>query len=261
MYCKKCGSMVKDGSRFCHKCGAEMPAAEEKSAPTGLAALADYSMGAIRTDEQRKTETAYVPDKTDKADKPREADLGGKKTNYGFISSDEEFVAKLGNNYLQSFAAGKGLRKGSAIVSSKRVYFKGTCYNFSGGRRGTFCTKRSAVVDLHEVTGTEIIYGNKLIYIILLVIFAIGTGIFLIASFDDNDFVPAFLIGLGLTLIDLFLLKKHVRDYISINYSGGAIAFNLNWYSMSDVVRFQEKLHIAKDKLTCGDTEQTNENY
>lgn len=71
--------MVKDGSRFCHKCGAEMPAAEEKSAPTGLAALADYSMGAIRTDDQRKTETAYVPDKTDKADKPREADLGGKK--------------------------------------------------------------------------------------------------------------------------------------------------------------------------------------
>lgn len=146
-------------------------------------------------------------------------------------------------------------------MSNKRVYFKGTCYNFSGGRRGTFCTKRSAVVDLHEVTGTEIIYGNKLIYIILLVIFAIGTGIFLIASFDDNDFVPAFFIGLGLTLIDVFLLKKHVRDYISINYSGGAIAFNLNWYSMSDVVRFQEELHIAKDKLTYGDTEQTNENY
>lgn len=253
--------MVKDGSRFCHKCGAEMPAAEEKSAPTGLAALADYSMGAIRTDEQRKTETAYVPDKTDKADKPREADLGGKKTNYSFISSDEEFVTGLGNSYLQSLIGGSGLRKGGAIVSNKRVYFKGTCYNFSSGRRGTFRSKRSAVVDLHEVTGTEIIYGNKLIYIILLIIFAIATGIFFIASFDFQGYLSLSMIGLCLTLIDVFLLKIHVRDYISINYSGGAIAFNLNWYSMSDVVRFQEELHIAKDKLTYGDTEQTNENY
>ena len=244
MYCKKCGSMVKDGSRFCYKCGAEMPAAEEKSA--------------ISRDEYSQSEKA--PRDPEKMDRPCEIDYVRKNMNYGFISSDEEFVTKLGSSYLQSLMSGSGLRKGSAIVSSKRVYFKGTCYNFSGGRRGTFCTKRSAVVDLHEVTGTEIIYGNKLIYIILLVIFAIGTGIFLIASFDDNDFVPAFFIGLGLTLIDVFLLKIYVRDYISINYSGGSIAFNLNWYSMSDVVRFQEELHIAKDKLTYGDTNRTYEN-
>lgn len=227
--------MVKDGSRFCYKCGAEMPESEEKSA--------------ISRDEYRQSE---------KAARNSERTRG---INYGFISSDEEFVTGLGNSYLQSLIGGSGLRKGGAIVSNKRVYFKGTCYNFSSGRRGTFRSKRSAVVDLHEVTGTEIIYGNKLIYIILLIIFAIATGIFFIASFDFQGYLSLSMIGLCLTLIDVFLLKIHVRDYISINYSGGAIAFNLNWYSMSDVVRFQEELHIAKDKLTYGDTEQTNENY
>ena len=44
-----------------------------------------------------------------------------------FASSDERLVAILGNNVAQTFFANGRIKEGFAILSNRRLYFKGTC--------------------------------------------------------------------------------------------------------------------------------------
>ena len=74
-----------------------------------------------------------------------------------FIEPTEEFVSSIGKTYIKSYLTDGSLFKGFAIVSNKRVYFKGSCYE----REGKECRKinEERIVDLSDITGT----GYKII--------------------------------------------------------------------------------------------------
>lgn len=71
------------------------------------------------------------------------------------VDENEEIVAVLGNSYVESFLATGSAQKGYAVVTNKRVYFRGNCYYRE--RKGYKASSEVRTVDLKDVTGTGFI--------------------------------------------------------------------------------------------------------
>lgn len=61
---------------------------------------------------------------------------------------------------------------------------------------------------------------------------------------------PLFRICLIFSIFFIFLYFKSRKTLISIQYAGGVIAFNVNWFPQSEIEDFQRQLRIAKDNVT-----------
>ena len=73
-----------------------------------------------------------------------------------FVNRDEKYISSLGNGYLMNFLANGTLRRGFAVISNKRVYFKGSC--FSGSGKSLVKTDEERTVDVKDITGSGFIY-------------------------------------------------------------------------------------------------------
>lgn len=162
-----------------------------------------------------------------------------------FMNPKEKFVCALGNNYAQNFLAGGSLGNGFAIVSDKRVYFKGKTYEISGKK---FKVKNTAsTVDLKDITGTEVRAFQNIAPLIIGVFFIIA-GLLCGLIWPKMPGVWTLVAGgcgIGIILgISYFASKKTL---LTIMFGGGGIAVPLNWYSAREGEDFQRMLRIAKD--------------
>lgn len=73
-----------------------------------------------------------------------------------FISRDEKYVSSLGNGYIMNYLANGSLSNGFAVISDKRVYFRGSC--FTGQGKSLRRTDEERTVDIKDVTGSGFIY-------------------------------------------------------------------------------------------------------
>lgn len=73
-----------------------------------------------------------------------------------FVSGDEKYISSLGNGYILSYLANGSLSNGFAVVSNRRVYFRGSC--FSGQGKSLHRTDEERTVDIKDVTGSGFIY-------------------------------------------------------------------------------------------------------
>ena len=185
-----------------------------------------------------------------------------KKFRRYFADQSEEIVGVLGNTYFESFLNSGEVHKAFAVVSSKRVYFRGTTYEINAGKRKVNKTQKVAVVDLCDVTGTEMIYTSSLAPLITGIVFTVITLIsigeidkfYLASMYSERGYVFYlasmffFTASLITALISYFIYFKNRRHTVNINYGGGGIAYDLRWFSSWEVEEFQKKLHLAKDK-------------
>lgn len=76
------------------------------------------------------------------------------------FSQNEEIVAVLGNNVIQRFLTTGILGNGFAVLSDKRLYFRGKCLH----KKGKFYRKNTEEksVDLKDVTGTGFEHTNPI---------------------------------------------------------------------------------------------------
>lgn len=51
-----------------------------------------------------------------------------------FVEPSETMVAELGHNYVQNYISTGTISNGFAVVTQKRVYFKGKCYSNINGK-------------------------------------------------------------------------------------------------------------------------------
>lgn len=73
-----------------------------------------------------------------------------------FVNSDEKYVSSLGNGYIMNYLANGSISKGFAVISDKRVYFRGSC--FSGQGKSFHKTDEERTVDIKDVTGSGFVY-------------------------------------------------------------------------------------------------------
>lgn len=73
-----------------------------------------------------------------------------------FVNRDEKYISSLGNGYIMNYLASGSLSRGFAVISNKRVYFRGSC--FSGQGKSLVKTDEERTVDIKDVTGSGFIY-------------------------------------------------------------------------------------------------------
>ena len=96
-----------------------------------------------------------------------------------FASPAEKFICVLGNSYTENFLANGTLSTGFAVLSDKRVYFKGVCFSRDGGG-GWAKTQEERIVDIKDVTGTGFIHGKSLSLLLCAIFFSILPFVLLI---------------------------------------------------------------------------------
>lgn len=181
-----------------------------------------------------------------------------------FMNPKEKLVTTLGNTYIQNFLNDGSVRNGFSVVSDKRVYFQGKTYELvtkNNGRKKVIKTKKSRTVDLKDVTGTGYdSYSNVLAKILAFVFFAFGTIFFSLSmnAIADrmNNLSTEDVIGIifmlivclipGVVFLAVFLQSR--VNLIAIQFAGGEIAFDINWFSEMEIEDFQKQLRLAKDK-------------
>lgn len=175
------------------------------------------------------------------------------------IDPKEEVKSVLCNKFMQTFISTGMLGNGFAILTDKRVYFKGKCY-FRKGK--TFYSKtEEKTVDLKDVTGTGYIHNStkwaRIIGLILTIYAASCTGLMLLITifnlllgemnFDGMEKSIYFLILPGIIgLILLWFHKKTTYSVFEISYAGGGIAFDMNWITQQESKEFQQQLVLLK---------------
>ena len=209
------------------------------------------------------------------ADSKREQNAKFKKM---FVSPTEKVVAILGNSYVQNFMHDRSIRKGFAVVSDKRVYFKGKSYEITGasnGKKRLTKYRKSRVVDLENVSGAGFDnYSNVLMAIMACIFLVTAIIMFIVAAvcteyakyiyseyseyleysvYSEYVEYAEYAVAAGFVLLIpvlicffLYLAKK--KSIVVIQYAGGVIGFDKRWFTEQEVEQFQKQLFLAKDK-------------
>ena len=175
-----------------------------------------------------------------------------------FVNKNERLISTLGNSYIQNFISTGILSKGFSFITDKRVYFQGKSYNVfynNSGNPKIVKNSRSQIVDLKDVTGTEIKHYNPIHYLIIAIVFFIG--LIFTLSFGRNFYIFGYYI-IPIILAYVFLYFKNKISLISIQYAGGEIAFDIRWFSQNEIDNFQKQLRLAKDNVVDN---PVNNNY
>lgn len=152
-FCVKCGSELVNG--VCPNCSAAQNAPQ-------------YQQPDMQYQQQYQQQPQYQQPAV-------EINPNDERFKSFFMNPKEKFVCALGNGYLMNFLAGGFLGKGFAVVSDKRVYYKGISYEFVGKKLAS--RKDARTVDLKDITGTEVATFNPIVLVIAAVFFFI-VGIF-----------------------------------------------------------------------------------
>lgn len=77
-----------------------------------------------------------------------------------FVNASEEYISSLGNGYILNYLANRSIKRGFAIISDKRVYFRGSCYTGTGSHLVKSDEQRT--VDIKDITGSGFVYRRYL---------------------------------------------------------------------------------------------------
>lgn len=186
------------------------------------------------------------------------ANLLEEKVKESFIEPEESLVYILGTNTAKTFFSTGILGNGFAVLSDKRMYFKGRCYVRAG--KGFFKKMEERVVDLNDITGTGFVHNKNIIINVIhwaIVIF-LSMGNYLLWPFWIIYFATGkkwakdiayygnwiFL----LPIITHFLNQAFNYSLFEVSYAGGGIAFDLSWITKADSENFQKSLQKAKSE-------------
>lgn len=176
MKCNKCGTKVTRKDQVCPNCGAEVEKSTKKSQIylgliagiilvlsiaifkfNALIVLSILAIVCIAVLINKKILNLRKQNKKDKSiDEHDFSDEEIKKFSEYFVNKNEKYISSLGNGYIMNFFANGSLKRGFAIVSDKRVYFRGSC--FSGQGKTLRKTDEERTVDIKDVTGSGFVY-------------------------------------------------------------------------------------------------------
>lgn len=174
------------------------------------------------------------------------------------IDPNETVINTIGDSFIANFLATGVIGKGFAILTNKRVYFKGECLTRQGKRFKKNTEER--VVDLEDVTGTGFVHTKPIWLIVTAILFAFFMYIFLIVISDsskydapklvdeNNVFALVLVYIIIIPAIFIFAYFKTKKTLFEISYAGGGIAFDLKLVTEQESINFQRSIRMEKDK-------------
>ncbi len=238
MFCTKCGTKIPDGEVVCPNCGAQEEGNVESSADlAGMTRFAGQQMNKAMEGVQAKAKASA------EAYRQEQEDRKVKNLSELFIDPDEEQVAVIGSNYLDSMLRGGVLSKGFGFVTNKRFYFQGQCYTKIANNYRKI--DEEYVVDLEDITATGFVYARSFLLQILMVISVIW-GIWV--GVEESEF-SLFLCGIIVAAVFgvIYVLTK--RAMYEVHFAGAKICINVSKYGgTKEVKAFNKAMRLAKDR-------------
>lgn len=198
MFCEKCGTFLESDHMFCLNCGHPRP----KIIVDNTYRMNDKFLSSLEPEN--------------------------KKQNVFFIDPNEVEIATYGSGYSMNFLADGSLRTLIAILTDKRIYFRGRITEIRLGKIESHSVRKT--IDLKDVTGTGFRFGSNKIWKILLAILTLPT-----------------IIGTILFIVSYLRGKK---TCFVIEYAGGSIEFELSFSSPTNATEFERKIRQAKNAVT-----------
>ena len=173
------------------------------------------------------------------------------------IDKTEETKVILGDSYLKNYLQTGRLKKSFAILTDKRIYMRGQCYE----KKGLFGLRKSninKVLDVQDITGTEYRSRNK--PLVKLICLGLGipallfTSLLCAYSLDTGDRTPSLMftitIGIIITLVTWFIIFffKDKYEFLDISFAGGRIAYDCGKEKSFNIREFQRQMRLAKDE-------------
>lgn len=227
-FCTYCGTRLVNG--VCPNCSGKQPTPQNQQPPQPQQAAQQYQ--------------------------PVTVDPNDDRFKGFFMSPNEKFVCALGNGYLMNFLAGGYIGNGFAVISDKRVYFKGKSYEVRSNKLSVNTV--ASVVDLKDVTGTEVksfrhigLHNSGVICLVVGATMGILSASEVARGRGRPIFYLALLIGIIMAIYGLVVVctvKPVSEALLTIMFGGGGIAFPISWYPTQECESFQRMLRIAKDQ-------------
>lgn len=102
-----------------------------------------------------------------------------KKLENLYVDQSEKYITSLGNGYLANYLTTATAKKGFAVITNKRVYFKGEC--LSGQGKHLTKTNEERAVDLGDITGSGFVQHRNFVYLIISAIMFIVPLLFIVS--------------------------------------------------------------------------------
>lgn len=217
MFCGSCGNQIQDNCKWCPYCGAEIKNEE---------IAVNHTMPVVNT-------------------------VAGNDSKYEkiFIEPTENYIASLGNGYLNSFFTGRKIKRCVALLSDKRIYLRGNMIDINSGKLEHYNMQKT--LDLEDITGTGFIYASPSVWKLVLGIFVIP-AVAGVLSF-------AVLWGLASVVVGILPIPAFILLFVSyiksrntlffIEYAGGCIKFNASIYGLAESQDFEKQIRRAKNKV------------
>ena len=166
-----------------------------------------------------------------------------------FASPDERLVSVLGNNIAQTFFATGTIGKGFAVLSDRRVYFKGKCLQRTGKRFSAIHEER--VVDVSNVTGTGFVHPKPVWLLVISIVLFVLAAFYFVASVANLAFIGLLVVLLfgGLGGLFLWLYNSRKRTIFEIAFAGGGIGLDASWIDAQEAEFFQKNIRLVGDNL------------
>jgi hypothetical protein len=222
MFCPECGKPIEEKASYCNSCG--------------------HSIKGHSSDYESKSSGDNQNEK-----------LQFLRTNKIFHDSSEELIDTLGSGFISSLVVQGKFNKSVLFLSNKRIYQNGKLFDRHIAGKITY-SHGQRCVDLREITGITFSVSDPIYrYVSTLILFVIGIGGLVLSSAIDSYDLQVIAIGIGAALIlssiislIVHLLKK--PKWLAIEYAGGMIMTDCNWYANSSIKRFMRNISVAKDK-------------
>ncbi len=175
------------------------------------------------------------------------------KANDYFVNPNERLISSIGNGFFTNLLFGNA-KSCSAMLTDKRVYFRGTIYQSQG--KAIKKTTEERTIDVEDITASGFIYTRlsilSIVLGVLLMVIALVLYFNLPPRYYDR-FVREFCLcslcfafGLILLLCTIIISRK---TWFYIEYAGGRIQLDARIIGLSDVQDFNKQIRRVKDAV------------
>lgn len=177
-----------------------------------------------------------------------------------FVDADEEMVAVFGEKYFHKFLEYGFSGKGFCVLSDRRLYCCGKCYHKVCGLYVAHNCRYIINVGDVACTGTnsagmavmillDLFFAGVWLLLVALSVAAVNTGTgYPLFSFRDVAVISGGLLIFALASGILYFHRKKTELFV-IQYAGNEVAFLTLFYPRGELMNFEKKLHVLKNKF------------
>ena len=165
-----------------------------------------------------------------------------------FVDEDEQTVSKIGISYVQSYISSSVMGNTSAVLTNKRVYFSGKCFQKSRGH--LVKDEREEICELEEIASTGIINIKRVALLWTGAILMLLGVILVMVSWNIMEDIPLLMGGFMIIVAAIMLVIYFVTKGIwyEVSTAGSTIQLRVSQLGgVSAVKLFDREVHRQKE--------------